>query len=351
MVAPRGLGGSGTSSLTIGCRPTPPTAPPHPAHGHRGPRRMPAEFRRSWRAGAASSATVERMVSGETLKAHQAYYKGDSRGWQQAGPTTAVDSGESGAGCSRRAITLMRVECSLTFAVQGDRLSVHLGACRAGSQEGVEDREDRGGRDATHATVAQPAVEPAALHEPLRSLVREPQRSPCLSRVEQGVAGHPQAVTGIRYEWSPGRRDPKLLGNGTAFDVYIEYTAMDDSPRFLGIEVKYHEDLGVAPPSCVGRPQEVFETSGVFAVDSFPVMSAGKNAQILLDHLLALSVNAATQFARKGLLRAALPRAEHRCIGRHRRLPNPLGRPVDIHHDDLGGRRSRRWPRSSMRRG
>ena len=84
-------------------------------------------------------------------------------------------------------------------------------------------------------------------------------------------------------------------------DVYVEYTAMDDSPRFLGIEVKYHEDLGFAPPSCVGRPQEVFETSGVFAVDSFPVMSTGKNAQILLDDLLALSVNAATQFAREGL--------------------------------------------------
>ena len=104
----------------------------------------------------------------------------------------------------------------------------------------------------------------------------------------------------LRYEWSPGRRDPRFLGNGTAFDVYLEYTATDGSPRFLGIEVKYHEDLGVAPPSCAGRPKEVFKTSGVFAADSFPVMSTSKNAQILLDHLLALSINATTEFARDG---------------------------------------------------
>ena len=105
------------------------------------------------------------------------------------------------------------------------------------------------------------------LFGPLSENHNDPRASLALSRVWPDIS----TVTGIRYEWSPGRRDPRFLGNGTAFDVYIEYNATDGSPRFLGVEVKYHEDLRVAPPSCAGRPQEVFEASGVFAVDSFHV--------------------------------------------------------------------------------
>ena len=126
--------------------------------------------------------------------------------------------------------------------------------------------------------------------------VDDPRVSRALARVWPDV----ETVTAIRYEWSPGRKDPRFLGNGTAFDVYIEYMAVDGAERFLGIEVKYHEDLKVKPPTVGTRAKEVYRASGAFTPGSFDAMSQGTNAQILLDHLLALSMNEQSPPARTG---------------------------------------------------
>ncbi len=239
------------------------------------------------------------MVSGETLKAHQAYYKGDSRGWQQQarllqslwrerhGLQPESDALHAGSMLA----DVPRYKVAGSAFVSADAVRAAKKAARIAKIEGAVMQPTRLWRNLLSS---QPLC--MNLFGPLSENHNDPRVSLALSRVWPDI----RTVTGIRYEWSPGRRDPRFLGNGTAFDVYLEYTATDGSPRFLGIEVKYHEDLGVAPPSCAGRPQEVFETSGVFAADSFPVMSTGKNAQILLDHLLALSINAATEFAREG---------------------------------------------------
>jgi hypothetical protein len=53
-------------------------------------------------------------------------------------------------------------------------------------------------------------------------------------------------VTDIRFEWSPGRGDARYTANRSAFDVFIGYEG-PGGRGFLGIEVKYHEDL-------TGRP-------------------------------------------------------------------------------------------------
>jgi len=55
--------------------------------------------------------------------------------------------------------------------------------------------------------------------------------------------GRVAQVTAIEFEWSPKRGDPRYLGDGTAFDVYVTYQSAKGQREFLGIEVKYHENL------------------------------------------------------------------------------------------------------------
>lgn len=55
--------------------------------------------------------------------------------------------------------------------------------------------------------------------------------------------GRVARVTAIEFEWSPGRGDPCYTGDKTAFDVYVTYQNARGQRGFLGIEVKYHENL------------------------------------------------------------------------------------------------------------
>ena len=57
------------------------------------------------------------------------------------------------------------------------------------------------------------------------------------------LPGQVSAVRQIRFEHSPGRRQPAFLDNRSAFDVFVDYLTSGGEPAFLGIEVKYHEDL------------------------------------------------------------------------------------------------------------
>ncbi|MDX6216836.1 MAG: hypothetical protein QOG99_2420 [Frankiales bacterium] len=96
-------------------------------------------------------------------------------------------------------------------------------------------------------------------------------------------------VTRITFEYSPERGDQLYLGNHSAFDVFVEYLSMDGTRGFLGIEVKYHEDLRNPTPSeRKPRYDEVSSTAGCFAPGADlwrpPVW------QLWLDHLLCLSI-------------------------------------------------------------
>ena len=93
-------------------------------------------------------------------------------------------------------------------------------------------------------------------------------------------------VLDIRFEWSPGRGDPRFTGDKSAFDVFVDYTAKDGSRRFLGIEVKYHEDLSDKPASHKSRYDEVAEAMGCFREDIGPLKEKPLQ-QIWRDHLLA----------------------------------------------------------------
>jgi len=54
------------------------------------------------------------------------------------------------------------------------------------------------------------------------------------------TSGRVKKVTGIEFEFSPGRGDIKYTGDKSAFDVYIKYELDKGGQGFLGVEVKYH---------------------------------------------------------------------------------------------------------------
>jgi len=106
----------------------------------------------------------------------------------------------------------------------------------------------------------------------------------------------PDAPTGpatMRFEYSPGRRDPLFLGNQSAFDAAIELDIGGGLLGLIGIETKYHEHAVVAAvpkAPALARYLEVTERSGAFT-DGWRERVVGTALQqIWQDHLLALSM-------------------------------------------------------------
>lgn len=103
---------------------------------------------------------------------------------------------------------------------------------------------------------------------------------------------HIGRVAGIDFEWSPGRGDERYTGNRSAFDVVVAY--QNDTGRgFLGIEVKYHENLrGSAAADPEQRYPEIAAAHGVFRERSVAELQKLPLQQLWLDHLLALQLRA-----------------------------------------------------------
>jgi hypothetical protein len=105
--------------------------------------------------------------------------------------------------------------------------------------------------------------------------------------------GRVERVCELRFEWSPGRLDPRYLGNRTAFDAVLRHTSPDGGCGFIGIETKYHERAERPKPLRPERLQryaEVTERSGVFRPGWEQALAETDLQQIWLDHLLALSM-------------------------------------------------------------
>ena len=103
-------------------------------------------------------------------------------------------------------------------------------------------------------------------------------------------------ITDIKFEYSPGRRDKKYTGDGTAFDVFIEYEKNNEK-SFLGIEVKYSEDLKEEKAETAennfkknSRYKEITETCGLFKPDVIDEIRKPPYSQIWRDHLLSISL-------------------------------------------------------------
>lgn len=106
--------------------------------------------------------------------------------------------------------------------------------------------------------------------------------------------GAPGRVCAVRFEWSPGRRlSGEYLENRSAFDVAFELTLVDGKRAVVGVECKYHEDCKseqVPSNERLRRYTEVAEASGIFRSGALSTIWGTHLQQILLDHLLALSM-------------------------------------------------------------
>lgn len=103
-------------------------------------------------------------------------------------------------------------------------------------------------------------------------------------------------VTKVLFEHSPSRGNLEYTGDHSAFDVFIEFLSQDKQKGFIGIEVKYAENMSDSKESC----DRIFKDHGTRYVElsrKFKIFKDGafdhlKNSplqQVWRDHLLAIS--------------------------------------------------------------
>lgn len=106
-----------------------------------------------------------------------------------------------------------------------------------------------------------------------------------------------EVATGIKFEYSPSRKNEKYTGDSSAFDVFIEYSNAGKK-GFLGIEVKYVESLKEESNAQATknwekhkkRYTELTIEKSIFIADSIPKLKLPPLSQIWRDHLLAISL-------------------------------------------------------------
>jgi hypothetical protein len=99
-----------------------------------------------------------------------------------------------------------------------------------------------------------------------------------------------KTVRRIEFEHSPGRGDPRYTADRSAFDVYVEYESIGGKKGFLGIEVKYHEDLNDALVPHRERYDEVAQGMGCFHPSRLSYLRMKPINQLWRDHMLAGSM-------------------------------------------------------------
>lgn len=103
-------------------------------------------------------------------------------------------------------------------------------------------------------------------------------------------------VTNVLFEHSPGRGNPEYSGDHSAFDVFIEFLSPENKKGFIGIEVKYAENMKDSEKSC----SEIYENRGeryvelsqkfnIFQDGSIELLKNPPLQQVWRDHVLAIS--------------------------------------------------------------
>jgi len=121
-------------------------------------------------------------------------------------------------------------------------------------------------------------------------------------------------VTGIRFEYSPGRSSNRFTDDRTAFDVFVDYDLQNGRKGFLGIEVKYHENLQVPAAAHRHRYDEIAMTMNCFIPARLPKLQQAPLQQFWRDHLLAgCMLNDAELGYAEGAYIVLYPAANHYC--------------------------------------
>lgn len=126
------------------------------------------------------------------------------------------------------------------------------------------------------------------------------------------TSGRVQRVTGIEFEFSPGRGEDKYTGDKSAFDIYIKYVPDLGGHGFLGVEVKYHENLKVEPADNRPRYEEISEMMGIFITEKMDDLKSPPLQQIWRDHLLSGILKKEDNFD-EGTFVFLYPRDNHHC--------------------------------------
>lgn len=94
----------------------------------------------------------------------------------------------------------------------------------------------------------------------------------------------------VRFEWSPGRRDPRWLGDRTAFDAAL-FLRHETGTTVVGVETKYHERAPATRTKEIrAEYRRVAEHAGMFNEPRTIDEVQGTPAeQVWRDHLLALA--------------------------------------------------------------
>jgi len=99
--------------------------------------------------------------------------------------------------------------------------------------------------------------------------------------------GRVDRVEAVEFEYSPGRGDMRYTGDKSAFDVFLLTRTAEGGRGFVGIEVKYHENLKGSVRALSPRLQALATSMDCFVDGAMDSMEAPAMEQILRDHLLA----------------------------------------------------------------
>lgn len=94
-------------------------------------------------------------------------------------------------------------------------------------------------------------------------------------------------VQAILFEHSPGRGDPTLTGDHSAFDVFLRYETPAGRKGFIAIETKYTESCQEPVLAIRPRYDDLADVSGLFIEPQKPALRTNPCQQLFREHLLA----------------------------------------------------------------
>jgi hypothetical protein len=116
---------------------------------------------------------------------------------------------------------------------------------------------------------------------------------PLASRlVRELTRGRFHEVVAVAFEHSPSRSDSKYSADRSAFDVFLECKTASGGRGFVGVEVKYHENLLGKAADHRGRYDEIAKMMDCFGPDPDDLRKRSPLQQIWRDHLLCGIVRA-----------------------------------------------------------
>jgi len=97
-----------------------------------------------------------------------------------------------------------------------------------------------------------------------------------------------KVISDVLFEHSPGRQDPTLTGDRSAFDVAFVYERTDGERGLIAIEVKYSETCAEpAPPELNPRYSDLAHSSGLYKSPDHAALRVNPLQQLFREHLLA----------------------------------------------------------------